>query len=147
MIDLLEGTAHEEARGKAGSRRSSRKEPTMRKHRPDTSPLRLVPSLRQADRHALEAIAPHTDVVRIGSGRTVVESGRPAREFLVLVEGRAVETDGDGQANRLRPGAEIGAEALRDHGRHDHTVVAETDATFVVIEGRAFRSIDRARAS
>jgi len=118
----------------------------MRKNRPDTQPLRLVPMLRDANRRSLEALAPHTDVVTVPAGRTVAESGRTARELLVLVEGEAQKTGPDGLPHGLAAGAEIGADELRAHGQYEHTVVTRTDATFVVIEGRAFRGIDR-RAS
>jgi hypothetical protein len=122
------------------------KEQTMRKNRPDIQPLQLVPRFRGANRRSLEALAPHTDVVRLPAGRVVVESGRTAHEFLVLVQGEAVEIGHEGEAVEIGdPGEalEIGADAVRRGEPHPRTIVTRTDATFVVIEGRAFRGADR----
>lgn len=113
----------------------------MRKHRPDTSHLEALPAFRHARRRSLESLAAHTDVLRIPAGRTVIEAGRPATQYVALVAGEAVAHRPDGETTRLAVGTELGADALVDRRPYDRTVVTCTDATFVVVDGRAFRAV------
>jgi CRP-like cAMP-binding protein len=110
-----------------------------RRRRPDTTSVRQVPMFAGLDRRTLERLATHTDVVRLPAGRTVVEAGRTAQQFLVLLDGEALALDGSGRRRSLEPGAQIGADELAARRPFDHTVVTSTDATFVVVEGPAFR--------
>jgi CRP-like cAMP-binding protein len=110
-----------------------------RRRRPDTTSVRQVPMFAGLDRRTLERLATHTDVVRLPAGRTVVEARRTAHQFLVLLEGSASVVDESGEQRALEPGAQIGADELTTRRPFVHTVVTTTEATFVVVEGPAFR--------
>jgi CRP-like cAMP-binding protein len=110
-----------------------------RKHRPDTTSLRQVAMFRLADERRLEQVAAHTDVVQVRAGRVVAQAGRPARQFLAVIDGEVGETEAESNSRPLGAGATIGARELLDGTVHPTTVTTLTDTTFVVIEGSAFR--------
>lgn len=80
------------------------------------------------------------DTLDLPAGRTLCSEGSTAREFVVVVRGAVVATNGHGPAV-YGPGSHFGEMGLVDGGSHSETVVTETPVRLLVFEARAFRGL------
>ena len=86
-------------------------------------------------------IASVADEVKVDVGAVLTRQGRLGREFLLILDGTArVESDGKVVA-RLSAGDFCGGMSLIDGKPRCATVVAESTAIALVIEGRPFRKL------
>jgi CRP-like cAMP-binding protein len=104
--------------------------------------IRNLRLFRDCSRAEVEWIARVADEARIRRGRTIAHEGSVSREFVVLMDGYAVARDG-GADVILGPGSFFGELGLLDGAPNTHTITSRTDATALVFEPRAFRSLVR----
>lgn len=88
----------------------------------------------------LRWIAHVADEIELEAGATVLREGETAREFVVVLDGSVVATNGGGPAV-CGPGSHFGEIGLIDGGRHRESVVTATRARVIVFEARAFRGL------
>ena len=83
------------------------------------------------------------EVVEYEPGEIITTQGMPTgREFLVITNGRATVTGGDGRRQELHAGESIGAEDMlvRD-GRSRTSVVADTYLTAILLGPQEFHGL------
>lgn len=81
-------------------------------------------------------IAAHADSLDVGAGITFAIAGRPAREFIVVVDG---VLSGDGVI--FGPGSFFGAAELLDGRTYASSIETLTDARVLVFGPREFRAL------
>jgi hypothetical protein len=86
-------------------------------NRPDTRALRHIGLDAVLDRHQLEELALHTDVITVSRGEVLATASRTARQFIAVIDGVVDVTDSSG-----------------------HTFVTRSDCHLVVIVGPAMKS-------
>lgn len=101
------------------------------------SELELFRGCRPADVRWIAGVA---DAVDVPAGRTIAVEGQTVREFVVVVRGTAVASNGAG-AVTLAPGAYFGETGLIDDEAHARDVVTTTDARLLVFGAGAFRGM------
>ncbi|MCA1726911.1 MAG: cyclic nucleotide-binding domain-containing protein [Actinobacteria bacterium] len=111
----------------------------------DASELRAIPmfaGLSEADRRA---IAGWADELTVEEGKHLVDEGRFAYEFFVIVEGSAEVRRADRVLGTLGPGdffGELGL--LGEGGTRTASVVATSPLRVIVMLNRDFAAMDRA---
>ena len=85
-------------------------------------------------------IARVADTLDIGAGSTLAREGSTVREFIVVVDGVAGGTNGDGQV-LLGPGAYFGEMGLVDRRPHAMAIESLTDMRLLVFEARVFSGL------
>ena len=70
---------------------------------------------------------------RFAKGATVIERGGEGNEAYLIIEGRAVVSQGGRQIQTLGPGELFGEMSVLEGGRRSATVAADSDLTCVVI--------------
>ena len=105
--------------------------------------LSRVPLFARCGRKELEFLAGHTDEVEVEAGRKLIEQGRTADSFYVLLEGEA-EVEVSGQPRPpLRAGDFFGEISMLDRGPASATVVTRTPARLMVMSHQQFRDAIR----
>jgi CRP-like cAMP-binding protein len=106
---------------------------------PKAEALRQVPLFARCTSQELEFVASRTDEVEVPAGRLLVQQGRPADTFYVLLEGEAeLEVDGKPRPT-LKPGDFFGEISMLDRGPATATVVTRTPARLMVMSHAQFR--------
>lgn len=82
-------------------------------------------------------IAKVADTLDVPSGRTLARRSDLSKEFIVIVSGSAITSDG----RCLTPGAYIGANGLIDGGRHTADIVTTAPTRLLVFTPGAFRGM------
>ena len=103
--------------------------------------LAQVPLFSHLSAKHLRGVASLTTVVDVSAGRMLVREGELGREFMAIVEGEADVRRGDETIAHLGPGDFFGEIALLGDRPRTASVVATTDMTLEVIEGRDFRGM------
>ena len=106
--------------------------------------LRDLPLFANASRSELAAIRRQLTELRVSAGRVLVHEGALGDEFMILLEGEAVVTQGGRQIATLGRGDLIGEMALlhaHRPGRRNATVTALTDTMVFVGSPREFRQM------
>lgn len=107
----------------------------------DATDLEQVPLFAGLSKQERAQIAGWADVVDEPVGYHLVDQGRYAYEFFVLLEGTVeVQRDGAHVAD-MGPGDFFGEIALVEDDRRTATVVATTPLRAIVMHARAFRSM------
>jgi CRP-like cAMP-binding protein len=89
----------------------------------------------------LGLIARASDEISVTPGKELVKEGTPGHEFFLILDGEcSVRREGRHIAT-LKEGAYFGELALLDHAPRNATVVAETDATLLVLGQREFNGV------
>jgi CRP-like cAMP-binding protein len=109
-------------------------------NRPDTRALRHIGLDAVLDRHQLEELALHTDVITVSRGEVLATASRTARQFIAVIDGVVDVTDSSGHTYVVGPGTHIGGVELLDRRPHDATFVTRSDCHLVVIVGPAMKS-------
>lgn len=99
--------------------------------------LALFRSCRAAEVRWIAGVA---DAVDLPAGRPIVRQGQSAREFVVVIHGAAVASDGRGDVI-LAPGAFFGEMGLLDGTPHACNVETLTPTRLLVFDARAFRGM------
>lgn len=109
--------------------------------------LRDVPLFSECSRRQLGEIAAIADEMRFPAGRTLIEEGRPGREFFVVVEG-TVEVRRRGRRVALVDGPSFFGEAALLTGKpRNASVTATSPLQTLVIGDRAFDRLLRGSPS
>jgi CRP-like cAMP-binding protein len=87
-------------------------------------------------------ILKNADELDIRPGTTIARKGSVAREFMVVVNGCARATDGNGCVVALGPGSYFGHDEISNDRPHAMTVEATEKLRVLVFEVRAFRGLD-----
>jgi CRP-like cAMP-binding protein len=95
------------------------------------------PLFRDLPIQQLRLVERHADLLAVPAGVAVAQPRLNPREFVAVHEG-TLSVQSEGGATTLRAGDCFGALALLARRPRTATVVAETPATLVVIEARAF---------
>jgi CRP-like cAMP-binding protein len=93
-------------------------------------------------RDEVEWVLHNGDVVDVRPGSVVAQRGRYAKEFMVVVDGSARATDGNGTGVTLGPGAFFGHDEIAADRPHASTIEALDGLRVLVFEVRAFRGFD-----
>lgn len=105
--------------------------------------LREVPLFSECSRRELSDIASIADEMRFPAGRTLIEEGKPGREFFVVVDG-TVEVRRKGRRVALTGGSSFfGETALLTGKPRNATVTTTSPVQALVITGRAFERLLR----
>ena len=100
--------------------------------------LRRVPLFADCSKRELSEIAGLADEMHFSAGRTLIEEGKPGREFFVVVDG-AVEIRRKGRRVALNDGWSFYGEAALLSGKpRNATVTTTTPVQALVINDRAF---------
>jgi CRP/FNR family transcriptional regulator, cyclic AMP receptor protein len=103
--------------------------------------LAKVKMFSSLNRRELARVAKAADEVSVKSGSEIVTAGTMGQEFYMILSGKAEVRRSGRKVADLGPGDYFGEMALLDSGPRSATVVADTDATLVVIGQREFMSI------
>ncbi len=106
--------------------------------------LRDLPLFAHASRTELVAIRRQLTELRVSAGRVLVHEGALGNEFMILLEGEAVVTQGGRQIATLGRGDLVGEMALfhgHGRGRRNATVTAVTDTVVFVGSPSEFRQM------
>ena len=102
--------------------------------------LRSTPELARCGSSQLCGLLQHVDEVAVPAGSLVAEEGQICSQFLIILEGRLRAARlGDG-CKTLGPGDSCGWNAMWDRSANDATLVAESDARFLVMGRAQFRA-------
>jgi uncharacterized RmlC-like cupin family protein len=107
----------------------------------DRKTVATIPLFAGTPRRRRKLVARWADEVHVADGETLVEAGRRAHEFCVIVSGSA-EVRSNGHRSALGPGDFFGAAGLLSPaGKHAETVVTTSDTHLVVMARREFASM------
>jgi CRP-like cAMP-binding protein len=95
------------------------------------------------DDEQLALLLPHADIVDVPAGDVVDRAGRPARQFVGILDGYVHRLDDDGRATVMGHGQHFGAAELMQRADHTATYVAVTVTRLLVVFGPAFRAAVR----
>ncbi len=112
--------------------------------------LRELPLFAGASRSQLAVIRRHLTQLRVPAGKVLVHEDARGDEFMILVEGEAVVTQGGRLIATLGRGDLVGEMALlqeRGRGRRNATVTALTDVVLYAGSRNEFRRILEAAPS
>ena len=103
--------------------------------------LKRAPLFSECSRRELGEVASIADEMRFSAGRTLIEEGRPGREFFVVVDGE-VEVRRRGRRVALESGPTFFGEAALLTGKpRNASVITTTPVRALVITDRAFRRL------
>jgi CRP-like cAMP-binding protein len=103
--------------------------------------MRRVPLFSGCSKRELAQIASVADELTFGEGRTLMQEGKPGREFIVLLDGK-VEVRKGGRKLPTRGGESFYGElALLTDAPRSATVTTATPVRALVITDRAFRRL------
>jgi CRP-like cAMP-binding protein len=111
---------------------------------PTAEDLAAIPLFAGLGEPARAGLAPLFEVQEYGPGRPLVTEGESGYTFYVVVEGRAVTTQGDQHLGYLDAGDFFGEIAiLGDEGRRTATVTAVTPVVAWLMFGASFRTLQQ----
>ena len=107
----------------------------------DVHTLESIPMFAGLSKKEREQVARWADVVDVPAGHALLEEGRFAHEFFVILDG-VVEVTKDGVHLRdLGPGDFFGEIALVEHERRTATVATTTPLRAIVMHARDFEEM------
>lgn len=109
--------------------------------------LRAVPLLGACTTRELREIANLGANVAVPDGKTLIEQGRPGREFFLLVDGKARCLVDGAEVAQFGPGDFFGEMALLERGPRQATVVTDGPGQVLVLDGREFDALLEASPS
>jgi CRP/FNR family cyclic AMP-dependent transcriptional regulator len=104
----------------------------------DAKGLEAVPLFAGLSRKEREHVARRADVVDLAAGTQLMEQGRFAHEFFVILDGTVEVTKDGNRLAELGPGDFCGEIALVEHDRRTATVVATAPVRTIVMHSRDF---------
>jgi CRP-like cAMP-binding protein len=103
--------------------------------------LKRVPLFAGCSKKELRELASRTDEIDLKDGYVLMREGRPGREFIVLVEGKAEVTKSGTKLADLAAGDWVGEIALLTNVPRTATVTATSPVRVLVITDRSFRRL------
>lgn len=102
--------------------------------------LRAVRELASCSDREIWSLLRYADEVRPVAGDRVAEEGRPATEFVVVVDG-TLQAASHGCSQLLRPGEGFGWDAMWERSPNRATVTVEAQARLLVMSHEQFRAV------
>jgi len=106
------------------------------------SKLASIPLFQSLKKRELDRLSGWVDEAEVAAGRAVIEEGRSAYEFFVIMEGTARVLHGTDELAVLEPGDFFGEIALETHVARTASVVADTPLRLAVIFERDFHLME-----
>ena len=103
----------------------------------ELKPIGLFAGLSDAD---LKKLNKQMREVRHQQGAEIIVHGKDGVGFLVIVEGEAEVTTGDGRHRKLGPGDYFGEMALLDHQGRSADITAKTDLVVAAVTEWGFKA-------
>ena len=110
----------------------------------DTKRLKSLPLFEAVSEEDLEKISPFVSEVSVSEGKTLVEEGDYAYEFMAIEEGVAEVRRGDQVLAELGPGDFFGEMGLIEDQRRNATVVAKTPLRLITLDQWDMRRLEKA---
>jgi CRP-like cAMP-binding protein len=104
-----------------------------KKHRPDTTALRLTGIDAAVGREELEYLALNTDIVDVPAGEVLCRAGDYPRQFVAVLDGYVDIASPSGSVRISGPGTQIGGTELLSRQPHEEAVIARSDCRVLVI--------------
>ena len=108
----------------------------------DPARLEQVPLFASLDDYTRRRIAHWADEVDVAAGKWLIQEGRPAYEFFVILEGTAEVTQDGERIAELGPGDFFGEIGLLETRRPTASVTAVTPMKLATLIGPALRAFD-----
>ena len=115
--------------------------PSRKGDRVDAKSLNGIPLFAELSKKDREQIARWADEIDEPVGFTLVDQGRFAHEFFVLLEGTVDVRKDDQHLTDLGPGDFFGEIALVEDERRTASVIATTPVRAIVMPSREFRAM------
>jgi CRP/FNR family cyclic AMP-dependent transcriptional regulator len=100
-----------------------------------------VPLFAQCSKKELALVAGIADEIDLPEGKELTREGAPAREFFVLVDGKAEVLKNGKRINELKAGDFFGEIALVHHSPRTATVKAASPVRALVVTERNFKRL------
>jgi CRP/FNR family transcriptional regulator, cyclic AMP receptor protein len=110
----------------------------------DTARLKSLPLFEEVSDEDLERIAPFVSEVSVSAGKTLVEEGDYAYEFMAIEEGEAEVRRGEEVVATLGAGDFFGEVGLLEADRRTATVVATAPMRLVTLDQWDMRRLQKA---
>ena len=110
----------------------------------DTSRLKSLPLFKEVSDEDLEKIAPFVSEVSVSEGKTLVEEGDYAYEFMAIEEGSAEVRRGEETVASLGPGDFFGEIGLLGADKRTATVVATAPMRLLTLDQWDMRRLEKA---
>jgi CRP/FNR family transcriptional regulator, cyclic AMP receptor protein len=107
----------------------------------DANTLKNVPLFADLSADDRELAAQHADVVTVSQGTTLIEEGRRAYEFFIILEGEADVVEGGTVVASVGPGDVVGEIGVLETTARTASVVAMSAMRLIVMDGRALRAL------
>ena len=105
--------------------------------------LKRVPLFADCSKRELAEIAQVADEISFPAGRTLIEEGKPGREFIVIAEGTVEVRRGGRKLPQRGDSHSFGEMALLSGKPRSATVITTSPVRALVITDRAFKQILR----
>jgi CRP/FNR family transcriptional regulator, cyclic AMP receptor protein len=103
--------------------------------------LEGVPLFAGLSKRDRALFAQHAEEVTLPQGTRLIEEGRRAYEFFVIIDGEAEVLQGDTVVGRVGPGDILGEIGVLETLKRTASVVAMSEMRLVVLDGRALRAM------
>ena len=103
--------------------------------------LRAVPMFGACSQKELATLARSGTASDVAPGTELCREGAVGREFIVIIDGKAVVSRGGQEVATLGPGDFFGELSLLDHTPRDATVTASTPMTIFVMTPSEFAAV------
>jgi CRP-like cAMP-binding protein len=103
--------------------------------------LKKVTLFSDCSKRELEHIAQIADEIGFPAGRTLIEEGKPGREFFVIAEGRVEVRRGGRKLTQRGDSSSFGEMALLTGKPRSATVTTTSPVRALVISDRAFKQL------
>ena len=110
----------------------------------DTSRLKSLPLFQEVSAEDLEMIAPFVSEVSVSEGKTLVEEGDYAYEFMAIEEGTADVRRGEETLASLGPGDFFGEMGLLGADKRNATVTATAPMRLITLDQWDMRRLQKA---
>lgn len=107
----------------------------------DANKLKDVPFFSDLSARARELAAQHADEVSVPQGTMLIEEGKRAYEFFVILEGEADVLEGDTVVRSVGAGEVVGEIGVIETLKRTASVVAMSAMRLIVLDGRALRAL------
>jgi CRP/FNR family transcriptional regulator, cyclic AMP receptor protein len=107
----------------------------------DANTLKNVPLFAGLSAQDRELAAQHADVVTVAQGTTLIEEGRRAYEFFVILEGEAEVVEAGTVVASVGAGDVVGEIGVLETTARTASVVAMSAMRLIVMDGRALRAL------
>jgi len=98
--------------------------------------LRAIPELAASPDRDIWSLLRYADEIRVPKGCRIAEEGRPAVEFVVVIDGALRAA-----SQLLGPGTSFGWDAMWERSTNQASVTVDADARLLVMSHEQFRAV------